>query len=165
MSPSIAATLGFVAGVALVIAGGGRGLGTERGGALPAVNALLNATSAVLLTAGYRFIRARRVAAHRAAMIAAVVASSLFLITYLVHHAQVGSVPFTGTGWLRAVYFPLLVSHIVLAAAIVPLALVTLYRAWSEDFVRHRRLARITFPIWLYVAASGWLVYYMLYRM
>ena len=131
---------------------------------LPAINALLNATATVLLTTGYFLIRRRRIAAHRACMIAAFTASSLFLITYLTHHAQVGSVPFHGAAWLRPVYFGLLVPHIVLAALVVPLALTTIHRAWRGRFDRHRRLARVTLPIWLYVSVSGVLVYFLLYH-
>jgi putative membrane protein len=137
----------------------------SRVAALPALNAFLNGTSAVLLTAGYAFIRRRNVAAHRACMVTALGVSTLFLVSYLVYHARVGSVPFTGQGWARPAYFALLLSHIVLAAIIVPLALVTLYRAWSERFDRHRRIARWTLPIWLYVSITGVLVYWMLYHL
>lgn len=132
--------------------------------ALPAVNAVLNGTSAVLLALGFGFIRRRNVAAHRACMLAAFGVSSLFLISYLAYHAQAGSVPFRGGGFIRPVYFTLLLSHIVLAAAIVPLALTTLYQAWSARFDRHRRIARWTLPIWLYVSVSGVLVYLLLYH-
>ena len=131
---------------------------------LPAINASLNGTATVLLGTGYVLIRRRRIAAHRTCMIAAFAASSLFLITYLIHHARVGSVPFHGAAWLRPVYFGLLVPHIVLAALVVPLALTTIYRAWSGRFDRHRRLARLTLPIWLYVSVSGVLVYVLLYH-
>jgi putative membrane protein len=131
---------------------------------LPAINAALNGTAAVLLSVGYVLIRRRRVAAHRACMMAAFAASSLFLITYLIHHARVGSVAFHGAAWLRPVYFGLLVPHIVLAALVVPLALTTIYLAWSGRFDRHRRLARVTLPIWLYVSVSGVLVYVLLYH-
>src|SRR5438093_1260034 len=131
---------------------------------LPEINASLNGTAAVLLGTGYVLIRRRRIAAHRACMIAAFAASSLFLVTYLIHHARVGSVPFHGAGWLRPVYFGLLVPHIVLAALVVPLALTTIHRAWRGRFDRHRRLARVTLPIWLYVSVSGVLVYFLLYH-
>jgi putative membrane protein len=131
---------------------------------LPEINASLNGTAAVLLGTGYALIRRRHIAAHRACMIAAFAASSLFLITYLIYHAQVGSVPFHGAAWLRPVYFGLLVPHIVLAALVVPLALTTIYRAWRGRFDRHRRLARVTLPIWLYVSVSGVLVYVLLYH-
>jgi putative membrane protein len=132
--------------------------------ALPALNAALNATSAVLLTAGWLCIRRRNVAAHRACMLSAFAASSLFLVSYVVYHAQAGSVPFMKQGWIRAVYFPLLVTHIVLAAAIVPLALTTIWRAYRADFARHKRLARVTLPIWLYVSVSGVAVYWLLHQ-
>lgn len=132
---------------------------------LPTLNALLNGTSAALLTAGFLFIRRKRVAAHRACMLSAFGVSTLFLVSYVVYHAQAGSVPFHGKGWIRPVYFTLLLSHIVLAAVIVPLALTTIWRAWSERFDRHRRIARWTLPIWLYVSVTGVLVYWMLYHL
>ncbi|MGH7704037.1 MAG: DUF420 domain-containing protein [Gemmatimonadales bacterium] len=131
---------------------------------LPEINASLNGTAAVLLGTGYVLIRRRRIAAHRTCMIGAFAASSLFLITYLIHHARVGSVPFRGAAWLRPVYLALLVPHIVLAAFVVPLALTTIYRAWRGRFDSHRRLARVTLPIWLYVSVSGVLVYVLLYH-
>ena len=131
---------------------------------LPTLNASLNGTSAVLLVLGWSSIRRRNVAAHRACMLAAFTASSLFLVSYLVYHASAGSVRFTGTGWVRPVYFTLLISHIVLSAIVLPLALTTIYRAWSSDFVRHRRIARWTLPVWLYVSVTGVVVYLMLYR-
>jgi len=132
---------------------------------LPAVNAVLNATSALLLAAGYVAIRRRNVTLHRACMLTAFGASSLFLISYVTYHYRVGSVPFDGHGWIRWVYFPLLVSHIALAAAIVPLALTTIYRAWGGQFERHVRIARWTLPVWLYVSVTGVVVYWMLYRL
>ncbi|TMA65635.1 MAG: DUF420 domain-containing protein [Deltaproteobacteria bacterium] len=152
-----------IGGVALVIYAphGGHAAGSSW---LPEINASLNATATILLSTGYVLIRRRRVAAHRTCMIAAFAASSLFLITYLIHHARVGSVPFHGAAWLRPVYFGLLVPHIVLAALVVPLALMTIYRAWCGRFDRHRRLARVTLPIWLYVSVSGVLVYVLLYH-
>jgi uncharacterized membrane protein YozB (DUF420 family) len=134
------------------------------GSPLPAVNAGLNATSAALLTAGFLMIRRGRVAAHRACMLGAFGVSALFLLSYVVYHATAGSVPFRGEGFIRPVYFALLISHIVLAAAIVPLALVTIHRAWSARFDRHRRIARWTLPIWLYVSVTGVIVYLMLYH-
>jgi putative membrane protein len=133
--------------------------------ALPLLNACLNATSAVLLTAGWVFIRRRRVAAHKTCMVAALLVSILFLVSYVTYHSLAGSRPFAGTGWIRLVYFPLLLSHIVLAAVIVPLALTTVYRALRSDFARHVRVARWTLPIWLYVSVTGVLVYWMLYRL
>ena len=133
--------------------------------ALPLLNACLNATSAGLLTAGYLFIRRGRVGAHRACMVSALVVSTLFLVSYVTYHALAGSRPFGGQGRIRLVYFPLLVSHIVLAAAIVPLALTTAYRAVSGNFARHVRIARFTLPLWLYVSVTGVLVYWMLYHL
>lgn len=132
---------------------------------LPALNAGLNSLATVLLLAGYRQIRRRNIAAHRACMLAAFCVSTLFLISYLVYHAQVGSVPFRRQGWIRPVYFTILLTHIVLAAAIVPLALVTLWRAWRERFDRHRAIARWTLPLWLYVSVTGVVIYVMLYRL
>jgi uncharacterized membrane protein YozB (DUF420 family) len=132
---------------------------------LPALNAALNAISAVLLAWGYVFIRRREVRRHLACMVSAFAVSTLFLVSYVTYHAVAGSRPFAGPGWVRAIYFPLLISHVVLAAAIVPLALVTLYRAVRADFARHRRLARWTLPLWLYVSITGVIVYLMLYRL
>ena len=132
---------------------------------LPALNATLNATSAILLTTGWILIRRGRIAQHRAVMIAAVCTSALFLISYLVYHAQVGSVRFTKQGPIRAVYFTILLTHTVLAAAIVPLVLVTLTRGLRARYERHRRIARWTMPLWLYVSVTGVIVYLMLYQM
>jgi uncharacterized membrane protein YozB (DUF420 family) len=131
---------------------------------LPAVNATLNAIAAVLLLIGYREIRRGRMERHRAAMIAACATSTLFLISYLTYHAQAGSRPFTGQGPVRVLYFTILISHVVLAAAILPLALITLTRALRERFDRHAALARWTLPIWLYVSVTGVAVYFMLYH-
>jgi uncharacterized membrane protein YozB (DUF420 family) len=133
--------------------------------ALPAVNAALNATSAVLLTTGWALIRRRRIRAHRACMLAAFAVSTLFLVSYVVYHANAGSRPFTGHGAVRGVYFALLLTHVVLAAAIVPLALITIYRALHGQFQRHVRIARWTFPIWLYVSVTGVVIYWMLYHL
>jgi len=133
--------------------------------ALPTLNALLNGLSAALLIAGYLCIRRRRVAAHRALMVAAFVVSALFLCSYVVYHAHAGSRPFTGQGWIRPVYFAILISHVLLAFALLPLALTTLYRAGRGQFERHRRIARWTFPIWMYISVTGVVVYWMLYRM
>jgi uncharacterized membrane protein YozB (DUF420 family) len=132
---------------------------------LPAVNATLNSASALLLAAGYFFICRGEVAAHRRCMLAALTTSALFLTTYLIYHYNVGSVPFTGRGWIRVVYFSILITHTILAAVIVPLVLVTLTRALREDFVRHRRIARWTLPLWFYVSVTGVVVYWMLYRL
>lgn len=130
---------------------------------LPALNALLNGSCAVLLIAGYAFIRARRVTAHRACMLLALLTSALFLVSYLTYHYHAGSVRYRGIGWTRPAYFALLITHTVLAAAIVPLALVTAGRALRGQFDRHVRLARWTLPIWLYVSVTGVIIYLMLY--
>jgi len=130
---------------------------------LPAINAALNATSALLLLAGYVSIRRRSMIAHRACMLGAVGTSTLFLVSYLVYHATVGSVRFQGSGWNRMVYFAILISHTILAAAIVPLVAVTLVRALRGQFDRHRSIARWTLPIWTYVSITGVLIYVMLY--
>lgn len=130
---------------------------------LPDVNAALNSLSAVFLFAGYRFIRLKNRQAHRRCMLAAFSCSILFLISYLTYHFQVGSVPFKGQGGVRVVYFAILLTHTILAAVIVPLALITLVRALQERFDAHRRIARWTFPIWLYVSITGVIVYWMLY--
>ena len=132
---------------------------------LPGVNATLNAVSAVLLSAGYALIRTGRVRQHRACMLAACATSTLFLTSYVVYHLNVGSVAFTGQGPIRVVYFSVLISHIVLAALILPLALVTLIRALRERFAAHAAIARWTLPFWLYVSVTGVMVYWMLYRM
>jgi putative membrane protein len=132
---------------------------------LPTLNAALNATSAVLLVLGYRFIRRREIKAHRACMLAAFGVSIVFLTSYIVYHVHVGSVHFPGTGAVRGVYFAILITHTILAALVPPLAIVTLTRALREQFDRHRRLARWTFPIWLYVSVTGVVVYVMLYQL
>jgi uncharacterized membrane protein YozB (DUF420 family) len=131
---------------------------------LPTVNALLNGTAGVLLAIGWTCIRRGRIDAHRRCMLAAFMASCLFLVSYVVYHAQAGSRPFTGQGVARSVYFAILITHVVLAAAIVPLALVTLRRALGGDYVRHRRIARWTFPLWMYVSITGVVIYLMLYH-
>jgi len=133
-------------------------------GALPTLNALLNGASAVLLTTGWLAIRRRRIALHRACMLGAFCVSALFLVSYVVYHALAGSRAFTGQGWIRPVYFAVLISHVVLAAAMVPFVLTTLYRALGADFPRHVRLARATLPVWIYVSVTGVVVYVMLYR-
>jgi uncharacterized membrane protein YozB (DUF420 family) len=130
---------------------------------LPALNALLNTLSAALLVSGYVMIRRGKVKAHRACMLAAFAMSTLFLISYLVYHANVGSVAFTGQGAIRTLYFTILISHIILAALVPPLALVTLTHGLRERFDRHRRIARWTLPVWLYVSVTGVVVYAMLY--
>jgi putative membrane protein len=139
--------------------------GSNGGGpdGLATVNACLNGGSAVLLTVGFVFIKRKNVAMHRLAMSSAFTLSSAFLVTYLVHHARVGSVPYRGTGALRALYFGILVPHVVLAAVIVPMALLTIYRGFIGDISRHRPLARRTLPLWLYVSVSGVVLYFLLY--
>jgi putative membrane protein len=155
---------GVVVAVAVLLLGG-----QARGGAdvaaLPALNALLNGLSAALLTAGYVFIRRRRVAAHLACMVGAFGVSTLFLISYVVYHYHAGSRPFTGPAAVRPLYLLLLLTHIVLAAVILPLALTTIYRALSAQFVRHVAIARWTLPLWLYVSITGVIIYWMLYHL
>jgi uncharacterized membrane protein YozB (DUF420 family) len=131
---------------------------------LPAVNATLNAISGILLLIAYTHIRARRIQQHRRFMIAAFATSSLFLVCYLVYHAQVGSVPFTRQGFVRPLYFTILITHVTLAATVVPLALVTLSRGLKAQYPQHRRIARWTFPVWMYVSVTGVLVYVLLYQ-
>jgi uncharacterized membrane protein YozB (DUF420 family) len=131
---------------------------------LPAINASLNATSCVFLVTGYVLIRARRIAQHRACMLAALTTSALFLICYIVYHAQVGSVRFPRYGFVRPVYFTILITHVTLAVTVLPLAIITAARGLRGDYVRHKRIARWTFPIWLYVSVTGVLVYVLLYQ-
>jgi uncharacterized membrane protein YozB (DUF420 family) len=131
---------------------------------LPAVNATLNAVSGILLLAGYLLIRARRIDEHRRCMIAACAASTLFLVSYVTYHAQVGSVRFTRGGLVRPLYFSILITHVILAAAVLPLAVVTLTRGLKGRFASHRKIARWTLPIWLYVSITGVLVYVLLYQ-
>lgn len=132
---------------------------------LPTVNAILNGAAATLLTTGFFLIRSGKREAHRRAMTAAFACSILFLVSYLVYHAQVGSVRFQGTGAVRTVYLSILLTHTVLAAAVPFLAVGTLVLARRERFESHRRLARVTLPIWLYVSVTGVVIYLMLYRM
>lgn len=134
-------------------------------GMLPTVNASLNALATLLLATGWRFIRRGRRDAHRACMMAALACSALFLTSYVIYHSSAGSRPFQGAGLVRAVYFLILVTHVVLAAAIVPLVLMTAARALRGRFDRHRAIARWTLPLWLYVSVTGVVVYLMLYRM
>lgn len=159
-------SLGVVVVVGLLL------LGREESGdgrldvsALPALNAFLNGLSALFLSAGYLFIRRKKPTAHKLSMLTAFFVSTLFLVSYLVYHYHAGAKPFGGTGAIRVVYFSLLVSHIVLAAVIVPLTLTTIYRAWRGEFNLHKRIARFTLPIWLYVSVTGVVVYWMLYRL
>lgn len=130
----------------------------------PVLDASLNGTSAVLLIVGRGLIKQGRMAAHRAVMITALVSSSLFLTCYLYYHWHVGSVHFQGQGWIRPVYFSILISHTILAAVIVPMILITLSRALRERFDRHRAIARWTYPLWLYVSVTGVVIYFMLYQ-
>lgn len=132
---------------------------------LPAVNAALNAASAFLLLSGYAFIRRGERAAHKRCMLSAFITSTLFLAGYLVLRYFAGMTRFTGLGWIRPVYFAILFSHTVLAAVIVPLALITLFHGWTGRFDRHTRIARWTLPLWLYVSVSGVLVYWILYHL
>lgn len=132
---------------------------------LPHLNACLNGTSAILLFTGYTFIRSRNVIAHRACQIAALVVSLLFLASYLTYHYNHGATRFLGTGLARPIYFTVLTSHTILAIVIVPLVFLTFYRAFKGDFLRHRRIARITLPLWLYVSVTGVIVYFMLYHL
>lgn len=129
------------------------------------LSAALNALAGGCLSLGYAFVRKKKIALHRACMLVAFGVSCLFLVTYLLHHSQVGSVPFQGQGVVRIVYFSILIPHIVLAAVIVPLALFTLYRGLTGRIERHRKLARVTLPLWLFVSFSGVAVYFMLYHL
>src|SRR3989442_432996 len=166
--------LSIIGGLSLVIVGlvGVLLLGHQpglawsaEGSALPPPNSALNATCAALLVGRWIAIPRRRLAVHPACMLAACVASALFLVSYVVYHALAGSRPFGGQGWIRAVYFPILVSHVVLAAAMVPFVLTTVYRALSGQFDRHVRIARRTLPVWLYVSVTGGLGYLLLYHL
>lgn len=132
---------------------------------LPTLNALLNGTAFALLLAGFFFIKRGKIAAHKRCMIAAFTVSALFLISYLIYHYQVGSVRFTRGGWIRPLYFTILISHTLLAMAVPPLAAVTLFRALKERFARHKQIARWTLPIWMYVSITGVVIYWMLYHL
>lgn len=132
---------------------------------LPAINATLNATSAVLLVVGYSLVRSGRRIAHQRVMIAAFAVSVLFLICYLIYHAQVGSVRFPRTGTIRTIYLTILLTHTILAAAVPILASLSLWRGWTGSYEKHRRVSRWTFPVWLYVSITGVIVYWMLYRL
>ena len=130
-----------------------------------AFNATLNGSSAVLLAVGYGFIRRRQVLAHKLCMVTAFCVSTVFLVSYLVYHARVGSVHFPGQGAIRSAYFVLLISHTLLAALIPPLAILTMLRAWRGQLERHRAIARWTLPIWFYVSVTGVLIYFLLYHL
>ncbi len=131
---------------------------------LPAINATLNATSGVLLLVGWLLIRTRRIEQHRKFMIGAFAASSLFLVCYVIYHAQVGSVRFTRQGFVRPLYFTILITHVTLAFTVVPLAIISLSRGLARNYPQHRRIARWTLPIWMYVSVTGVLVYVLLYQ-
>jgi uncharacterized membrane protein YozB (DUF420 family) len=131
---------------------------------LPTLNATLNATSALLLITGYLLIRNGHIEAHRRAMISAFVCSAVFLTSYVVYHAQAGSKPFPGTGAARTIYFSILIPHVVLAAAVLPMAILTLRRGLARNDTAHRRIARVTLPVWLFVSVTGVAVYLMLYH-
>jgi uncharacterized membrane protein YozB (DUF420 family) len=133
--------------------------------ALPALNAGLNALAAGLLLAGYGFIRTRRIAAHRATMLSATAVSVAFLISYLVYHAQAGSTPFQGSGAIRTLYFAILLTHTVLAAIVPILVGICLWFAFRREYDRHKRIARWTWPIWMYVSITGVVIYLMLYKL
>lgn len=132
---------------------------------LAPLNAILNTSAAVLLLAGFYFIKHKRVRAHRACMISAVCVSAAFLTSYLIFHYEVGDILFTGQGWIRALYFSILIPHVTLAIVIVPLALTTLYFGLRSRFASHRRIARWTWPLWMFVSVSGVVVYLMLYQL
>jgi len=132
---------------------------------LPALNASLNALSGILLACGFWNIRRRNVAVHRRFMIAAVIVSALFFTSYIVYHAQIGSKPFPGSGIARVVYFSILIPHVLMAATVLPLAIVTLRRGLLRNDRAHRRIAKVTFPIWMFVSVTGVMVYLMLYQL
>lgn len=130
---------------------------------LPTLNAILNGTTVVLLTGGLMAILKGQKALHKKFMIGALLFSLLFLTTYLIYHYQFGSTRFTGQGWIRPLYFFILITHTILAAGIVPMVLLTLYKALKEDFVTHKKIARWTWPIWIYVSLTGVIIYLFLY--
>ena len=132
---------------------------------LPALNAILNATAGVLLSVGYMQIRRGRIEVHKRFMLAALTTSALFLISYVVYHANTGSRPFPGGGVVRLVYFTILITHVLLAAVILPLALITASRGLRAQYDRHVRIARWTLPLWIYVSVTGVVIYLMLYQM
>jgi putative membrane protein len=131
---------------------------------LPLVNAILNGISSVFLLLGFLMIREKRIGAHRRFMVFAFATSILFLASYVLYHANIGSKPYQGTGVMRIIYFSILIPHVILAAAVPPLAIVTLWRGLRMDVLQHRKIAKITFPIWMFVSVTGVLVYLMLYR-
>jgi uncharacterized membrane protein YozB (DUF420 family) len=132
---------------------------------LPAVNASLNSLATVFMLAGFVFIKAGRRDAHRRCMVGALASSVVFLACYVAYHLATGAkTPFGGTGFWRPVYYTILISHVILAMAVVPLVLVTVRHAWKGAFEKHKAWARVTFPIWLYVSVTGVLVYFFLYQ-
>jgi putative membrane protein len=131
---------------------------------LAPLNAILNGCATTLLLAGYVFIRQKRVAAHRACMISALIVSTAFLASYLLYHYEVGNVRFSGQGWVRTLYFAILIPHVILAGVIVPLAIITVTFALRDRFQSHRRIARWTWPLWMYVSVTGVVIYFMLYQ-
>ena len=134
-------------------------------GDLPALNATLNGLSAIFIVTGYAMIRRGQRELHQRCMVAALITSSVFLVSYVIYHANAGSRPFPGTGLARLVYFAILITHVVLAAVIVPLALTTATRGFRAQYARHVRIARWTLPLWLYVSVTGVVIYLMLYQM
>lgn len=130
---------------------------------LPALNATLNGISAILLVIAFIFIKRKNIAAHRRTMLAAFATSALFLTSYLIYHANIGSKPYPGTGVMRTVYFSILIPHVILAAVVLPLALITLSRGLRMEVQQHRKIARVTLPLWLFVSVTGVIVYLMLY--
>jgi putative membrane protein len=159
----LALSVGVLLLVAAVMVLSPRGVAATQPSFLAKLNVSLNASAGLFLLAGFAFVRSGNVTWHRRCMLTAFGLSSAFLVSYVLHHAQVGSVPFRGEGILRPLYFGILIPHIVLAGVIVPLALFTLYRGWTGKIAAHRRVARVTFPLWLFVSASGVVVYAMLY--
>ena len=134
-------------------------------GVLPTLNAVLNASAGLFLVVGYVLIKKRQVRAHKASMLTAFGLSAAFFVSYMLHHARVGSVPFQGEGAIRLVYFAFLIPHVILAALVVPMALFTIWRGWTKRYERHKAVARWTLPIWLFVSVSGVVVYLMLYHL
>jgi len=132
---------------------------------LPKLNAILNFTSAVLLATGFYFIKQRRIDAHKRCMVAALIVSVAFLTSYVIYHYHAGSVSFTGQGWIRSVYFIILITHVILAIVILPMVLRTAYLGFTARFDKHVPIARKTFPLWMYVSVTGVIVYLMLYQM
>jgi len=132
---------------------------------LAPLNAILNSTATILLLAGFYFIKHRNIRAHRICMISAVCVSAAFLTSYLIFHYEVGDILFTGQGWIRPVYFAILIPHVTLAVTVLPLALTTLYFGLRSQFTKHRRIARWTWPLWMYVSVTGVIVYLMLYQL